>query len=38
MKLSDAQMRRTAEGLVRSKIIDSAPTDFSEFFASRNPA
>jgi dihydrodipicolinate synthase/N-acetylneuraminate lyase len=38
MKLSDAQMRRTAEGLVRSQIIDSVPTDFSAFFASRNPA
>jgi 4-hydroxy-tetrahydrodipicolinate synthase len=38
MKLSDGAMRRTAEGLVRSGIIDAAPTDFSAFFESRNPA
>ena len=38
MKLSDSAMRLTADGLVRSKILDAAPTDFGEFFVSRNPA
>jgi hypothetical protein len=38
MKLSDKAMRETAEGLVRSKIIDRVPADFGAFFDSRNPA
>ena len=38
MKLTDGAMRRTADGLVRSGIIDTAPTDFGAFFESRNPA
>jgi 4-hydroxy-tetrahydrodipicolinate synthase len=38
MKLSDKAMRETADGLVRSKILDVAPTDFSAYFEGRNPA
>lgn len=38
MKLADPQMRRLADALVRAKVIDAAPKDFSEFFVGRNPA
>jgi 4-hydroxy-tetrahydrodipicolinate synthase len=38
MKLSDGAMKRTAEGLVRSKIIDAVPADFGAYFVGRNPA
>jgi len=38
MKLTDAQMRRAAEGLVASGLLESVPGDFGAFFAGRNPA
>lgn len=38
MKLSDAQMRRAAEGLVASGLLASVPDDFGAFFVGRNPA
>ncbi|MHB1504875.1 MAG: dihydrodipicolinate synthase family protein [Acidimicrobiales bacterium] len=38
MKLTDAQMRRAAEGLVASHLIEAAPSDFGEFFIGRNPS
>ncbi len=38
MKLSDAQMRRAAEGLVSSGLLDAVPEDFGAFFSGRNPA
>lgn len=37
MKLTDAQMRRAAEGLVASGLLAEAPKDFGEFFIGRNP-
>lgn len=37
MKLSDGQMRRAAEGLVKSGLLEEAPVGFASFFDSRNP-
>lgn len=36
MKLTDAQMFRVADGLVRSGLIDKVPNDFGDFFIGRN--
>jgi hypothetical protein len=38
MKLTDAQMRRAAEGLVASGLLDAVPPSFAPFFEGRNPA
>ncbi|HVC66099.1 MAG TPA: dihydrodipicolinate synthase family protein [Acidimicrobiales bacterium] len=38
MKLTDAQMRRAAEGLVASRLLDGVPDDFGAFFRGRCPA
>jgi dihydrodipicolinate synthase/N-acetylneuraminate lyase len=38
MKLTDAQMRRVAESLVASALLDSVPSSFAPFFEGRNPA
>jgi dihydrodipicolinate synthase/N-acetylneuraminate lyase len=38
MKLADGQMRRAGDGLIRSGLLDSQPSDLSAFFAGRNPA
>jgi 4-hydroxy-tetrahydrodipicolinate synthase len=38
MKLADGQMRRAAEGLIRSGLLESQPSDLGAFFDSRNPA
>ena len=38
MKLTDAQMRRAAEGLVASGLLDATPPSFAPFFEGRNPA
>jgi len=38
MKLTDTQMRRAAEGLVASGLLDSVPKDFGAFFTGCNPA
>lgn len=37
MKLSDGQMRRAAEGLIRSGLLDEQPKDLATYFDSRNP-
>ena len=37
MKLSDSQMRRAADGLIASGIIEHQPTDLAEYFVGRNP-
>jgi dihydrodipicolinate synthase/N-acetylneuraminate lyase len=37
MKLSDGQMRRAAEGLIKSGIITEQPANLADYFASRNP-
>ena len=37
MKLSDGQMRRAAEGLIRSGLLDEQPKDLAAYFDSRNP-
>ncbi|MCK4177039.1 dihydrodipicolinate synthase family protein [Aciditerrimonas ferrireducens] len=38
MKLTDAQMRRAAEGLVAAGLIPEVPKDFGAFFEGRCPA
>ena len=38
MKLNDGQMRRAADGLIASRVIDKQPADLAEFFIGRNPA
>ena len=37
MKLSDGQMRRAADGLIKSGIIAEQPANLADYFASRNP-
>lgn len=37
MKLTDAQMRRAADGLVAAGLLESAPADFGAFFTGRHP-
>ncbi len=37
MKLTDAQMRRAAEGLVASGLLEAVPDDFGAFFRGRFP-
>lgn len=37
MKLTDAQMRRAAEGLANSALLAEVPKDFGDFFIGRNP-
>lgn len=37
MKLTDAQMRRAAEGLVAAGLLEEAPVDLGAFFTGRNP-
>lgn len=37
MKLSDGQMRRAADGLIKSGLLEEQPADLASFFDSRNP-
>jgi len=37
MKLADGQMRRAAEGLIKSSLLDEQPKDLATYFDSRNP-
>lgn len=37
MKLNDGQMRRAADGLIASGIIEKQPADLAEYFVGRNP-
>lgn len=37
MKLSDGQMRRAADGLIKAGIIEEQPADLAAYFDSRNP-
>jgi dihydrodipicolinate synthase/N-acetylneuraminate lyase len=38
MKLTDAQLRRAAEGLAASGLLDAVPEDFGAFFVGRHPS
>lgn len=38
MKLADGQMRRAAEGLIKSGVLATQPADLAEYFVGRNPA
>ena len=38
MKLSDGQMRRAADGLIRSGLLDAQPGGLAAYFEGRNPA
>ena len=37
MKLADGQMRRAADGLIKSGLLQEQPKDLADYFTSRNP-